>query len=41
MKITDQCSKNRMNRVSIALQENVTQSQDVLFTFFPIPAPYT
>lgn len=27
-----------MNGVSIALQENVTQNQVVLFTFFPIPA---
>lgn len=41
MNITDQCSKDGMNGVSIVLQENVTRNQDVLFTFFPIPAPST
>lgn len=38
MKITDQCSQNRMIDISIALLENVTLHKDALFTFFSIPS---
>lgn len=39
MKITDRCSKNGMNGVSMALWEKAAEEQDVPRTVSPIPAP--